>query len=272
MPGTPVGEQLRWVLDRLLKGLAGDEEVAAHFAPAFVEVFPIDTIRSIGQRAVALLGDIEVVDVEADGDLRTTVTVRGSSELRALVKASVEPVPPHRLAGLGFTPAPLAPAVQSRYEVIVLNGVSSSGKSTIARALQSMLELPWLHVEVDAFLRMLPVKGLAEVAAVVRGANAAVAALAREGNRVIYDCVLGRELVDDLRAELAGTSTLWGGVQCAADVLAERERDRGDRMIGQARAQLAAAHQGVDYDLEVDTTETSAETCAHQVSAVALAR
>jgi chloramphenicol 3-O phosphotransferase len=273
MPATPVGDQLSWVVGRLLLGLTDEAEIAEHFAPAFVERFPIEMIMSIGQRAVSFLGDIDVVQVDTDGDLRATVTLAGSTGLRAVATASVEPLPPYRLEGLGFAPAPAPPsALRTTRHVIVLNGVSSSGKSTLARALQASLDEPWLHVEVDAFLAMLPMKGFAEIVAVARGANAAVAALAREGNRVIYDCVLSGELVDDLRAELVDAPTLWVGVHCAAAVLAERERVRGDRMVGQARAQLAAAHKGISYDLEVDTTEASAEACAFEVTNALLGR
>ena len=272
VPATPVGWAIEWVVGRLLTGTADEVEAAEHLAPSFLERFPLATVLSIGQRAVSLLGDIDVVDVDADGELRATATVAGSTGLRAIVKATVEPRPPHRLDALGFTPvrAP-EPTTASTRQVIVLNGPSSSGKSTLATALQSALQQPWLHVEVDAFLRMLPVNGLNDIVTVARGANAAVAALAREGNRVIYDCVFNSDLIDDLRAELTDTPTLWVGVRCATEVLAQRERDRGDRMIGQARAQLAAAHEGVIYDLELDTTSSSAEACATQITQVLLA-
>ena len=40
--------------------------------------------------------------------------------------------------------------------IICLNGTSSSGKSTIARALQAHLEATFLHVELDTFIDMLP--------------------------------------------------------------------------------------------------------------------
>lgn len=41
-------------------------------------------------------------------------------------------------------------------KIILLNGVGSAGKSSIARALQGMTAAPFLHVEMDAFLEMLP--------------------------------------------------------------------------------------------------------------------
>ena len=267
IPATPVGDQLSWILERLLRGRATEKEAIEHFEAEFLARFPVATILSIGGRAVSLLGDVVVVDVDAEDGLQATMTVGGATGLRALVRAAVGPLAPHRLSNLGFTPAPPAtPPAQSIYDVIVLNGVSSSGKSTLARALQATLEPAWLHAELDTFLRMLPMKGLAEAVTVARGANAAVAALVREGNRVIYDCSFDQQLIDDLRAELADAKPLFVGVHCAPDVLAARERERGDRMIGQARAQLTAAHVGASYDLEVDTTNTSPDVCARQVA------
>ncbi len=41
-------------------------------------------------------------------------------------------------------------------KVIFLNGASSSGKSTIAKLLQPRLEEPFLHMQLDTFIEMLP--------------------------------------------------------------------------------------------------------------------
>jgi chloramphenicol 3-O phosphotransferase len=42
------------------------------------------------------------------------------------------------------------------YQVIVLNGASSSGKSGIARCLQAILPDPWLALGVDTFIQTMP--------------------------------------------------------------------------------------------------------------------
>jgi chloramphenicol 3-O phosphotransferase len=41
-------------------------------------------------------------------------------------------------------------------KIILLNGVGSAGKSSIAKALQAIASKPYLHVQMDAFLDMLP--------------------------------------------------------------------------------------------------------------------
>ena len=45
---------------------------------------------------------------------------------------------------------------QQRARIAVLNGIGSVGKSSIARALQAIASQPMLHVQMDAFLDMLP--------------------------------------------------------------------------------------------------------------------
>ncbi|WP_415868766.1 phosphotransferase-like protein, partial [Burkholderia ubonensis] len=45
-------------------------------------------------------------------------------------------------------------------QIILLNGVGSSGKTSLARALQTTLEDAFLHVEMDTFLEMLPARYL----------------------------------------------------------------------------------------------------------------
>jgi chloramphenicol 3-O phosphotransferase len=50
-------------------------------------------------------------------------------------------------------------------------------------------------------------------------------------------------------------------------VAAGREIARGDRVSGMAASQAEPVHQGVRYDLEVDTTRTEAMDCARSIAA-----
>jgi chloramphenicol 3-O phosphotransferase len=58
---------------------------------------------------------------------------------------------------------------------------------------------------------------------------------------------------------------LWVGVRCDPEVLAERERRRGDRPPGQARWQAGRVHRWRGYDLELDTDRTTPEDGAAAV-------
>jgi chloramphenicol 3-O phosphotransferase len=170
--------------------------------------------------------------------------------------------------------------------VIVLNGTSSAGKTSLGRALQDRLDGTWLLFGVDVFLTSLPEKlerepdgwrvapdGRVEVGDEWRRIHAlwrvAIAALARAGADIILDEVFlrGREEQAEWRGALDGLDVVFVGVHCAVDELERRELERGDRAVGSARDQFERVHVGVDYDVEVDTTTTPAEELAAQIQA-----
>lgn len=175
--------------------------------------------------------------------------------------------------------------------VVLLNGVGSVGKSSIAKALQKISDAPFLHVAMDAFIDMMPESlwGTAEgvsfnqvgrggrpeieivtgptAARVFRGMRHAIAALARQGNDVIVDDVLLGDDAAEYAEALRGLTVHWVGLHAPLDILEARERTRGDREIGLARWQYDRVHQGIRYDLELDTTEASPENCATQIKA-----
>jgi chloramphenicol 3-O phosphotransferase len=168
--------------------------------------------------------------------------------------------------------------------ILLINGASSSGKTSIVHALQEILDEPFLEAGIDKFIFMLPgrylerplwddVLGLASTAGatghtLVTGMHHALAALARAGCHVIADHVLVEpqwvrecaELLGDLPAYLIG-------VRCPLAVLEARERSRKNRTLGQARAQFDVIHAHGVYDLEVDTSVLSPLECAQQIKA-----
>jgi chloramphenicol 3-O phosphotransferase len=169
-------------------------------------------------------------------------------------------------------------------QVIVLNGGSSSGKSSLARCLQSLLPHPWLTIGVDDLLDALPPAMLESADGIViapdgqitvgtglRALEAAwsqgVAAMACAGAGVILDLVFlkGAAAQERWGNVLAGLQVLWVGVQCDPLVAAAREGARGDRVPGMAASQARLVHQGVVYDIEVDTTRTSPGDCARLI-------
>ena len=178
--------------------------------------------------------------------------------------------------------------------IIILNGTSSSGKTSIVNALQEVLEAPYLEAGIDKFLWMLPGRylnvplwrelfayiwrenGEAMELAMIKagplgdqlmsGMHQAIAALARAGNNVVADHVLlEARWLQECAALFAETWTLFVGVRCPLEVLEERERARTDRTLGQARAQYEVVHAHGLYDLEVDTSRFSPLECALQI-------
>jgi len=171
-------------------------------------------------------------------------------------------------------------------QVIVLNGSSSSGKTTIARCLKAILPTAWISLSIDDLLRALPPSLMDSDAGIAFGEHgeitigegfrevtsgwlAGLTAMARGGTRIIYDDVFlsGAESQEQLRTQLADLPVLWVGVHCDAEVAAGREIARGDRVVGGAASQSTKVHEGVTYDLEVDTTSTESLECARTIAA-----
>ncbi|MGH8880001.1 MAG: phosphotransferase-like protein, partial [Stackebrandtia sp.] len=103
-----------------------------------------------------------------------------------------------------------------------------------------------------------------EFAAADAAWRAGLAQMSRHGARLIIDEVLLSGVVGQRRwqAVLTGIETLWVGVRCDVSVAARREARRADRIVGMAASQAELVHDGIDYDLVVDTTYRSAAEVA----------
>lgn len=173
------------------------------------------------------------------------------------------------------------------YDVIVLNGGSSSGTTSVARALQAELTDPHLLLGVDTLIDAMPLPqpgrhdhpitvdadGTVQPGPTFRALERAwtrgIAQMARSGAHVIIDEVFltGGDGQARLRDSLTGLSVLWVAVHCDPDIAAGREATRPDRDPGMAAAQANTVHHGVDYDIHVDTTHTSPTGCARTIAA-----
>ena len=87
------------------------------------------------------------------------------------------------------------------------------------------------------------------------------AALAESGTNLIVDGFLDEAwMIPSAAASLGSQRAFLVGLHCDLDELERRERERGDRFPGIARAFAKAVHQHVPfYDIEVDTGKTSVE-------------
>ena len=167
-------------------------------------------------------------------------------------------------------------------KIILLNGTSSSGKTSIIKALQNILKDPYLDAGIDRFIWMLPqryldrplwddVLGLAtEPGAVgnhlMSGMHHCITALSRAGNNVVADHVLVSDVwLEECARLFRELPAFFVGVRCPLAILERREVARKDRTLGQARAQFHLVHAHGIYDLEVDTAQLSAHECARQI-------
>lgn len=159
--------------------------------------------------------------------------------------------------------------------VLILNGGSSSGKSTLARLLQEVLPGYWLRFSVDTLIDAAPQKlftgaglSIAEGGTVTAGADftrleqhwmTGVAAMARAGAHVIIEdnFISGPAAQHRWTQALTGVTTGWVAVRCSADVAAAREAERGDRTVGMAAQQAESVHEGIRYDVTVNTSAQS---------------
>ena len=171
--------------------------------------------------------------------------------------------------------------------IIFLNGSTSAGKSSIARALQEALPRPHLLTGIDDAFAMLPqgmhnhpdgfffdrnAHGLIRLnfgafgLAMLTAHQQSAATIARSGMDLILDeVVLTRDLADGWRMALKDMDVVWVGIHCDLAELERREIARGDRLHGQARGQIDLVHQHITYDFEIDSTSVSSETCADQI-------
>lgn len=157
--------------------------------------------------------------------------------------------------------------------VILLNGASSAGKSTLARNLRLLLKEEAMIFSMDDYLAMSRGKHETALDAVresglpfIESFHAAIAEAARKGALVIVDHVIGESLrwIQDLLNRLDGIPRILVRVECRREILLERERRRTDRTPAPAHAlrQHAGIHRHFPHDFSIDTSADSPRKCA----------
>jgi chloramphenicol 3-O phosphotransferase len=167
--------------------------------------------------------------------------------------------------------------------VIFLNGTSSTGKTSLVWCLQDILTETWVSVGIDQFIRSSPLRlfGSEEGHRFVDGPRivtgpefrrihrawhrATTTLLDQDLNVIVDEVLLDRALAEDWRAVLSPYAVLWVAVRCDPELAEERASRRGDRALGMARIQADYVHDGVAYDLEVDTGALQAMDCARLI-------
>lgn len=180
-------------------------------------------------------------------------------------------------------------------KLIVLNGGSSAGKTSLALAFQDVADECWIHLGIDVFWLALPPEQL-DLARVrpeyytwdsvveddgldwftvhpgplldraMHARHHAIRAYLDHGLNVIADDVIWKRdwLLDTLRV-FQGYQVWMVGVHVSDAEGARREEERGDRHPGWNRGSARAAHADAEYDFEVDTTATPVAALARRL-------
>lgn len=150
--------------------------------------------------------------------------------------------------------------------IILLNGASSSGKSSLARALQAKIDTPFWHISID-HLRDSGVLPTARIKsgefhwrtmreAFFLGFERSLLAYVAAGNNLIVEHIMESEdWLLRLAVTLSGQDVFFVGVHCELAELERRELARGNRPVGDARRDYFRIHSYCLYDFEVDGAE-----------------
>ena len=154
--------------------------------------------------------------------------------------------------------------------VLLLNGPPSCGKTTLVLALQEVLGEPWVRWSLDDCLAgfrrdFLRSDDGSVFERALRGYLGALRSMALAGNDVVAEAVITWPRVPWYAEAFEGLAVTLVGVRCDLQVARRRERERTDRVAGPLELpedKFAAVHAGMDYDLEVDTSTSSAAEVA----------
>ena len=174
--------------------------------------------------------------------------------------------------------------------VIILNGPSAAGKSTLQRSIQRLATVPYISVGIDNFFNdvfpdehgKLGVKTQTDFGTQLRhvtiedntvylhvgpegqkiahGMHRAIAAYAKSGNNVVVDYIMYDPMwMHELLQELQGCQVYMIGVTLPLHVVQQREQARSTSPIGHAKSHYDTVHVGNMYDLWIDSSITTAD-------------
>jgi len=180
--------------------------------------------------------------------------------------------------------------------LLILNGPSSAGKSSLIKELQQLWPRPLFTTGIDAIFvgwaekfvldhnetdQAKEMEALHIVAGlgpspswipklndtfltISQHAHESWAAMHQSGIDVVVDhCIIEASIRKQAQDLLPGG--FWVGVTCDVEELVRREATRGDRYLGFASGSSAVVHEGMNYDMVIDATSTPPEELARQV-------
>ncbi len=155
-------------------------------------------------------------------------------------------------------------------KVILLNGASSSGKSTIASLLQNSIPEPFWCISID-HLRDAGVLPTARIKSgefpwsslrknFFDGYHRSLASYAEAGNNLIIEHIVEtEEWMRELVTLFERFDVYFVGLHCSIEELERREAQRKDRPLGDAARDSQVVHKFATYDLELDSNRPPEE-------------
>lgn len=165
--------------------------------------------------------------------------------------------------------------------IVLLNGTSSSGKTSISLELLNRSEIPFHHLSIDDFIKdffnkyshIEPAREVDQqvIAQIMFDPIASlffstIKLFSEMGLNVVVDTVIENDKwFNECLDQFFDHPTLFIGVICSQEELKRREKARGDRDIGLAASQFSKVYGMDEYDIKVNTEELSPAECAEEI-------
>ena len=154
--------------------------------------------------------------------------------------------------------------------VILLNGPSSAGKSSIAKALKDRLQGSgeWRIIALDNYMTLPTDEPIWEddVFDVMPGMCTEIARALADNQPVIVDHVMTSQRIYNAVMDAIGSAPcLKVLVTCDREVLLQRDKSRGDRFAGSAEASMTYLYPKSGYSITVDSSKASPEQIAEKI-------
>lgn len=156
-------------------------------------------------------------------------------------------------------------------QLVLLNGPSSAGKSTIAGELQQKLRTYGTDpviLSIDDYMKISTDEEIWEddVFEIMPEMCRDITAALKQGKWVIVDHVITSARIHDaLMDAAAGFSVTAVLVTCRLETLLKREKERGNRYAGTAEASFRYLYPKEGYDLRIDSGETGPAVSADKI-------
>ena len=161
--------------------------------------------------------------------------------------------------------------MENQNRLVLLNGPSSAGKSSVAEQLRRKMALcgaDAVIISIDDYMKIAEDEEIWEddVFEIMPDMCRDITPALRQGKWVIVDHVItSARIYEALLAAAAGFGVTAVLVTCSQEILKKHEKERGNRFIGSAEASYQYLYPKEGYDLRIDSGESSPEASADRI-------